>query len=69
MFCSQCGSQQSDELRFCKLCGASLRSIQVSQAETGFDWSKTWVTEMFLSSGERKRRDEELERQRALRRR
>ena len=66
MFCSQCGSQQSDELRFCKLCGAGLRSIQVSQAEAGFDWSKTWVTEMFLSSGERKRRDEELERQRGI---
>lgn len=66
MFCSQCGSQQSDELRFCKLCGASLRSIQLTSPETGFDWSKTWVTEMFLSSGERKRRDEEIERQRGI---
>jgi hypothetical protein len=36
--------------------------------ETGgkIDWSKTWVAEMFLSEGERKRRKEELERQRGI---
>jgi len=31
-----------------------------------FDWSKTWLTEMFLSEGERQRRKEELERQRGI---
>ena len=70
MFCSQCGSQQSDELRFCKLCGASLRPVFQMTPTTDpgekFDWSKTWVTEMFLSRGERKKRDEELERQRGI---
>jgi hypothetical protein len=40
----------------------------VATRETGekFDWSKTWVTEMFLSASERKKRMEELERQRGI---
>ncbi len=70
MFCPQCGSTQSDELKFCKACGANLHAVlQVMAArETGekIDWSKTWVAEMFLSEGERKRRKEELERQRGI---
>ncbi|MEK6285359.1 MAG: hypothetical protein AABO57_06430 [Acidobacteriota bacterium] len=66
MFCPQCGANQSDELKFCKLCGANLYAVRqaVATRETGekFDWSRTWVAEMFLSEGERKRRKEELER-------
>lgn len=67
MFCPQCGANQSDELKFCKLCGANLYAVRqvVATRETGekFDWSKTWVAEMFLSDGERRRRKkEELER-------
>jgi hypothetical protein len=67
MFCPQCGANQSDELKFCKLCGANLYAVRqvVATRETGekFDWSKTWVAEMFLSDVERKRRKkEELER-------
>jgi hypothetical protein len=31
-----------------------------------FDWSKTWVAEMFLSEGERERRKEQLELQRGI---
>ncbi len=64
MFCPQCGASQSDELKFCKLCGANLYAVRqvVATRETGekFDWSKTWVAEMFLSDGERKRRKGEL---------
>jgi len=67
MFCPQCGINQSDELKFCKSCGANLYAVRqvVGTRETDekFDWSKTWVTEMFLSEGERKRRAAELERQ------
>jgi hypothetical protein len=63
MFCPQCGANQSDELKFCKLCGANLFAVRqaVATRETGekFDWSKTWVAEMLLSEGERKRRKEE----------
>jgi len=67
MFCPQCGANQSDELKFCKLCGANLYAVRqvVATRETDekFDWSKTWVAEMFLSDGERRRRKkEELER-------
>lgn len=70
MFCPKCGSTQSDELKFCKLCGANLFAVRqvVDSRETAeaFDWSKTWVAEMFMSPGEKKRRNEELERQRGI---
>jgi len=70
MFCPRCGSNQSEELKFCKGCGANLFAIRqvVDTRETGekFDWSKTWVAEMFLSAEETKKRKEELERQRGI---
>ena len=70
MFCPQCGTTQDDELKFCKLCGANLHVVRhaVATQELGgnFDWGKTWVAEMFLSDGERKRRQEELERLRGV---
>jgi hypothetical protein len=70
MFCPQCGSNQSDELKFCKLCGANLQAVRqvVATRETGekFDWSKTWVAEMFLSEKERNKRELELEQQRGI---
>ena len=53
MFCPQCGSTQSDELKFCKTCGANLQALRQVMAsrdtEDKFDWSKTWVAEMFQS--------------------
>ncbi|HEX3559234.1 MAG TPA: hypothetical protein VHU19_08515 [Pyrinomonadaceae bacterium] len=70
MFCPKCGTNQSDELRFCKTCGANLNAVrQVVDTREGdekFDWSKTWVAEMFLSEAERKRRAAELEMQRGI---
>lgn len=67
MYCPKCGANQSSELRFCKACGANLQAVRqvVDSRETGekFDWSKTWVAEMFLSEDEKKRRKQELERQ------
>ena len=70
MFCPQCGSTQSDELKFCKSCGANLQAVRqvVAMRDAGeqFDWSKTWVAEMFLSESERNRREAELERQRGI---
>jgi hypothetical protein len=70
MFCPKCGASQSDDLRFCKLCGANLHAVRqvvdAREADEKFDWSKTWVAEMFLSEGERKRREEELERLRGI---
>ena len=70
MFCPQCGSNQGDELKFCKLCGANLYAVRqvvaTRQTTEKFDWSKSWLTEMFLSEGERKRRAEELEYRRGI---
>jgi hypothetical protein len=69
MFCPQCGANQSEELKFCNLCGANLQAVRQAVAARGeagekFDWSKTWVAEMFLSEEERKRRAHLLEHER-----
>lgn len=70
MFCPQCGNKQSDELKFCNLCGANLFALRqvvgTREADEKFDWSRTWVAEMFLSEAERKRRNEEQERRRGV---
>jgi hypothetical protein len=67
MFCPQCGQKQSDDLKFCNLCGANLYAVRqvvaMREGEEKFDWSKTWVAEMFMSEAERKRRQAEIERQ------
>ena len=48
MFCPQCGATESDELKFCKSCGANLSAVRqvVATRETGDkpEWSK-WVAE------------------------
>lgn len=60
MFCPQCGISQSEELKFCKSCGANLYAVRkvVTTRETDekFDWNKTWVAEMLLSPDEQKKR-------------
>jgi hypothetical protein len=70
MFCPRCGSNQSDDLRFCKSCGANLFAVRqvVDTRETDqkFDWSKTWVAEMFLSEAHKEARKAEIERQRGI---
>lgn len=70
MFCPKCGASQNEALKFCNLCGANLFAVRqvVDSRETNekFDWSKTWVAEMFLSEGERKKREAELNLQRGL---
>src|SRR5215207_3666929 len=71
MFCPQCGNKQSDELKFCKLCGANLYAVRVAVASPEalnekFDWNKTWVAEMMLSEAERKKRQADFEQRRGL---
>src|SRR6267143_1329091 len=70
MFCPQCGSTQNDELKFCKSCGVNLDAVRqaaaMRDADEKFDWSRTWVAEMFLSESERKRRKEQIERERGI---
>jgi len=70
MFCPRCGSTQREDLNFCKVCGANLSAVlQVvdgREPADKFDWNKTWLTEMFLSQEEKKRRKAEMERQRGI---
>jgi hypothetical protein len=60
MFCPGCGIQVSEDLKFCKQCGANLHGARegMMSRSTGekFDWSKTWVADMFLTEEERERR-------------
>jgi hypothetical protein len=65
MFCPRCGSNQSEELKFCKACGANLYAVRQvvdrREIDEKFDWSKTWVAEMFQSSEEAVRRQQALD--------
>lgn len=71
MFCPGCGANQSDDLKFCKTCGVNLSAVRqaaatVSSTPEKFDWSKTWVAEMFMSESTRLRAEEEMERRRGI---
>lgn len=66
MFCPQCGSSHSDDLKFCKACGANLFAVRKVVASRGadekFNWNKTWLAEMMMSGEESVRRTAEIER-------
>ncbi|MDQ3820747.1 MAG: zinc ribbon domain-containing protein [Acidobacteriota bacterium] len=67
MFCPKCGTTQSEEMKFCNLCGANLYAVRQvvdsRETEEKLDWNKTWwVTDMFLSPEERVKRKLEIER-------
>jgi len=66
MFCPRCGSNQDEELKFCKVCGANLYAVRQvvnsRQTDEKINWNKTWVAEMFASSAEAIKRRKELER-------
>jgi hypothetical protein len=70
MICPRCASEQPNELKFCKSCGAHLEAVrqvlEMREAPGKIDWSKTWVAEMFMSNAERKRREQEIELQRGI---
>ena len=70
MFCPRCGSSQSEELKFCKVCGANLFAVRqvVENRETAetTDWGNNWVAEAVLSHEEAKIRREAIERQRGI---
>jgi len=63
MFCPGCGFQINDDLKFCRQCGANLRSVREAMTSRStrekFDWSKTWWAEMIYPK-------EELERMRGV---
>jgi len=65
MFCPQCGTGQSADLKFCKSCGVNLSTVRQAvttrDASQQFDWSKTWVAEMLMSRDEQEKRKRERE--------
>ena len=70
MYCPKCGASQNEELKFCNFCGANLYAVRqvfdTRETNQKLDWSKSWVADMFLSAGERKRREAQLELQRGI---
>src|SRR5690349_7519291 len=67
MLCPRCGTNQSDEMKFCKVCGANLEAVRVALAnpELGkkFDWGDSWLAEMFRSGQAAELRKLEIERE------
>jgi hypothetical protein len=65
MTCPRCGSNQSDEVKFCTVCGANLQAVrqalELREPEEKFNWNKTWLAEMFMSAEEHQRRAAALE--------
>ncbi len=70
MFCPRCGVSQSEELKFCKSCGANLYAVRqaVDTRATGEknDRGKPWFADMAVSDAESKRRQDELDHRRGI---
>lgn len=64
MICPRCSSTQSDDVKFCKFCGANLQAVREALEAPGkkFDWSDTWLAEMFRSADAAELRKQEMER-------
>ena len=58
MFCPGCSLEVTENLKFCKRCGANLSGVRDAMvrgstgATGGFDWSKTWVADMLMNPDE-----------------
>ena len=65
MFCPRCGTSQSDELKFCKSCGANLSAVRQAvdsrEPEKGSPWTTNWVAAL-QSQAEVARQKAEIER-------
>jgi len=70
MTCPRCSSSQSDEVKFCTVCGANLQAVRLAlearEPEEKFSWENTWVAEMSLSAQEHEKRRLALELARGL---
>ena len=66
MLCPRCSSNQSDDVKFCKSCGANLQAVRdvLENRPPGnkFEWGDTWVAEMFRSGQAVELRKLEMER-------
>lgn len=67
MLCPRCGTNQSDEMKFCKVCGANLEAVRQAltnpEAMKRFDTGDTWLAEMFRSGQAAELRKLEMEQQ------
>jgi hypothetical protein len=54
MFCPGCGLQVSDDLKFCRKCGANLHGVREGMmsrpVEEKPDWSKGWAANIMLAT-------------------
>jgi hypothetical protein len=65
MLCPRCASNQNDDIKFCTSCGANLQAVREAlEAPEGkkFDWSNTWVADMFMSGQMAELRKQQMER-------
>lgn len=66
MICPRCASNQNDNVKFCTFCGSNLEAVREALAlkdtDKKFDWSETWVAEMFRSGEIAQQRKMEMER-------
>jgi hypothetical protein len=66
MICPRCESNQNDNVKFCTFCGANLEAVRealaLKEPDKKFDWSETWVAEMFRSGEIAEQRKREMER-------
>lgn len=64
MVCPRCSSNQSDDVKFCKSCGANLQAVREALEYRGnkFQWGDTWLAEMFQSGQAAEMRKLEMER-------
>jgi len=66
MLCPRCSSNQSDDVKFCKSCGANLQAVRdvLAGRDPGnkFEWGDTWLAEMFRSGQAVELRKLEMER-------
>lgn len=66
MICPRCASNQNDNVKFCTFCGANLEAVRevmaIKETDRKFDWSETWVAEMFRSGEIAQQRKAEIER-------
>jgi hypothetical protein len=70
MFCPRCGSSQSEDLKFCTVCGGNLYAVRqvidTRDVNGKIDRNKPWFADLAISDAQSKRRKEELDHRRGI---